>query len=115
MEFWSAIQIARAIRERRITSLQCVDFFIDRISRLDGNLNAVVVKLFSQARKQAQRCITQLCNNSVRSHHTYIACKGRTRRWRLEKRCHLCMAVCPFVSEHADCHPPFAFFFVFLF
>ena len=55
MEFWSATKIAREIRERRITSLECVNFFIDRISRLDGKTNAVVVKLFAQAREQAQR------------------------------------------------------------
>ena len=54
MEWLSATELAAGIRDARFTSLQCVEFFIERITRLDGRFNLVVVRLFDQARARAR-------------------------------------------------------------
>ena len=46
IEFESAVELARKIRTRKISSRELTDLYIDRIERLDGALNAVVVRDF---------------------------------------------------------------------
>ena len=53
MEWQSARSLAAQIRERRLTSLQCVNFFAERIAQLDQRYNLVVVRLFEAARARA--------------------------------------------------------------
>lgn len=54
LSFASATQLAAAVRDRRIGCLELLDHFIARIERLDGALNAVVVRDFDRARQRAR-------------------------------------------------------------
>ena len=58
--FASAVELARRIREKEISSLELTDYFIERIERLDGKLNAVVVRDFERARAAAKRADEEL-------------------------------------------------------
>ncbi len=53
LQFASALELAQKIREKSISSRELTDFFIERIERLDGDLNAVVVRDFEGARAAA--------------------------------------------------------------
>ncbi len=53
-EFASASFLAAAIRSRQIGCLELLDVFIDRVERLDGAINAVVVRDFERARERAR-------------------------------------------------------------
>jgi amidase len=53
--FSSATALAGMVRDRRIGCRELVDHVIARIERLDGALNAVVVRDFSRAREEAAR------------------------------------------------------------
>ena len=52
--FASASLLAAAIRDRQIGCLELLDYFIDRVERLDGAINAVVVRDFERARERAK-------------------------------------------------------------
>lgn len=52
----SALTMARAMREGSITSRQLVELHIERILRLDDELNAIVQRNFQHARQQADQC-----------------------------------------------------------
>lgn len=54
IEFESAVELARKIRARKISSRELTDLYIDRIERHDGALNAVVVRDFERARAAAE-------------------------------------------------------------
>ena len=51
--FLSATDLAAQIKRGTITSVALTDYFIDRIERLDGDVNAVVVRTFEAARAAA--------------------------------------------------------------
>ena len=51
--FLSATELAAQIRGGAISSVALTDYFIDRIERLDGEINAVVVRTFEAARAAA--------------------------------------------------------------
>ena len=53
--FLSARALAGLIRKRRIGCVELLDYFIDRVERLDGKLNAVVVRDFERARARAKQ------------------------------------------------------------
>ncbi len=53
--FASAAFLAAAIRARQIGCLEALDHFIGRVERLDGALNAVVVRDFTRARDRARQ------------------------------------------------------------
>ena len=53
--FLSATDLAAQIKRGTITSVALTDYFIDRIERLDGDINAVVVRTFEAARAAAVR------------------------------------------------------------
>ncbi|MEZ5557545.1 MAG: amidase [Pseudomonadales bacterium] len=53
LAFESATELARRIRAGEISSRELTDYFINRIERFDGNLNAVVVRDFERARAAA--------------------------------------------------------------
>ena len=63
--FASAIELARRIREKEISSLELTNYFIDRIERLDGKLNAVVVRDFERARKAARHADEELAAGRI--------------------------------------------------
>ncbi len=52
--FSGAIKLAAAISAGSVSSLELTDHYIDRIERLDGELNAVVVSDFDRARHAAR-------------------------------------------------------------
>uniref|UniRef100_A0AC35UBP9 Amidase domain-containing protein n=1 Tax=Rhabditophanes sp. KR3021 TaxID=114890 RepID=A0AC35UBP9_9BILA len=52
----SATQAAAEIREKRLSSSELVEAYIERIASVNPIINAVVVPLFEQARKMAQEC-----------------------------------------------------------
>ena len=52
--FASDGELARRIRSKQLGSLELTDHFIARIERLDGDLNAVVVRDFERARATAR-------------------------------------------------------------
>ena len=49
----SALEHAKAIRNREITSLELVNYYIKRIEKYDGKINSVVVRVFESARRKA--------------------------------------------------------------
>jgi amidase len=53
--FKSAVELARMIREKEIGSLELTQYFIRRIERFDGAVNAVVVRDFERALDAARR------------------------------------------------------------
>ncbi len=53
--FLSARALAGMVRKRRIGCVELLDHFIDRVERLDGKLNAVVVRDFERARARARQ------------------------------------------------------------
>ena len=53
LAFESAVELARKIRTKEISSRELTEFYIDRIERYDGALNAVVVRDFERARAAA--------------------------------------------------------------
>ena len=54
LAFATAADIAERIRRREIGSLEATDYFIERIERLDGDVNAVAVRDFDRAREAAR-------------------------------------------------------------
>ena len=52
--FASASFLAAAIRSRQLGCLEVLNYFIDRVERLDGPVNAVVVRDFERARARAR-------------------------------------------------------------
>jgi amidase len=54
LSFLSATALAELIRSRRIGCVEVLDRFIDRVERLDGPINAVVVRDFDRAGDRAR-------------------------------------------------------------
>ncbi len=57
--FLSATLLGAMIRERKIGCLELLDHYIDRTERLDGPINAVVVRDFERARHRARALDSQ--------------------------------------------------------
>ena len=55
IEFSTACELAEKIRNKEISSRELTDLYIERIERLDGEVNAVVVRDFDRARAAADR------------------------------------------------------------
>ena len=53
LAFLSATELAQKIRARETSSRELTDLYIERIERLDGDINAVVVRDFEAARLAA--------------------------------------------------------------
>ncbi|MCU1457973.1 MAG: hypothetical protein JWL73_2065 [Actinomycetia bacterium] len=51
---WSATALARAVRDKEISSVELLATYLDRIDRLDGPINAVVTLDAERARRAAQ-------------------------------------------------------------
>ena len=54
LAFLPAVKLAEMTRRHEIGCLELLDFYIDRVGRLDGPINAVVVKDFDRARDRAR-------------------------------------------------------------
>ncbi|MEP7102750.1 MAG: amidase family protein, partial [Burkholderiales bacterium] len=57
--------LANAVRTRRTSALELCDAAIARIERLDGPINAVVVRDFERAREQAAACDERVANGET--------------------------------------------------
>ena len=55
LHFESATQWLKRLQAREVSALELVDLCIERIERLDGPINAVVVRDFDRAREQARQ------------------------------------------------------------
>jgi amidase len=53
--FQSALQIAAQLRKRELGALECLEYFRERVERLNPALNAIVVLDWEQARESARR------------------------------------------------------------
>ncbi|HEY2776037.1 MAG TPA: amidase [Candidatus Binatia bacterium] len=62
----SATALAEALRRREISSLELLDFFANRISRLDGPLNSVVTLDLERARRSAKEADEELARGDIR-------------------------------------------------
>ena len=63
--FESAQELARKIREREISSRELTEYFIGRIERFDDSINAVVVRDFDRALKDADAADSVLARNEA--------------------------------------------------
>ena len=54
LAFAPARHLAALVRQHEVGCLELLDYFIARVERLDGKLNAVVVRDFDRARAQAR-------------------------------------------------------------
>jgi amidase len=61
----TAGELAEAVRTRRITAVALCDAAIARIERLDGPINAVVVRDFDRARAQALACDARIAEGDT--------------------------------------------------
>ena len=52
--FQSASELTQQLRDGKVSSLELVDYFIARIEKYDGEINAVVVRDFERARLAAR-------------------------------------------------------------
>ncbi len=62
--FLNAVELAELIRKREISSVELTQYHIDRIERLDGEINAVVVRDFEAALKAARVADTALADGA---------------------------------------------------
>src|ERR1051326_3342715 len=62
--FLSATKLADLTRRREISCLELLDHYIARIERLDGPINAIVVKNYDRARDRA-RTLDQQADRSA--------------------------------------------------
>jgi len=65
LAFRSASDLARMLRDREIGSLELTEHYIERIERLDGDINAVVVRDFERARSAAREADRELAEGKV--------------------------------------------------
>lgn len=65
LAFQSARALSGLIRRRELSSLELTRHFIDRIERLDGDINAVVVRTFERALKDAEAADSALARGEV--------------------------------------------------
>jgi len=63
--FRTAGELARMIREKEISSRELTDLYVERITRHDEALNAVVVRDFDRAREAADRADESLARGEV--------------------------------------------------
>ena len=65
LAFLSAVELARKIREKEISSLELTDHFINRIEKLDESINAVVVRDFDRALAAASKADKELAKGNI--------------------------------------------------
>ena len=65
LAFLSAVELARKIRDKEISSLELTDHFINRIEKLDDRINAVVVRDFDRALAAASKADKELAKGNV--------------------------------------------------
>ena len=90
--FESAVQLAARIRNKEISSRELTELYIERIEKYDDQINAVVVRTFSEARAAADAADAALARGeSFGSLHgvpisikeSYVI-KGTSATWGIE-------------------------------
>jgi fatty acid amide hydrolase len=61
----SAVELARAIAQQRLTSVDVVERFICRIQQVNPDLNAVVFERFDAARREAREADRRACSGGL--------------------------------------------------
>jgi amidase/aspartyl-tRNA(Asn)/glutamyl-tRNA(Gln) amidotransferase subunit A len=61
----SAVELAEHIRNKKISALEATDAYLERIDRLDGNINAYVTVLRDRARDTAKAADRKLANGEA--------------------------------------------------
>ena len=51
----SATELAKKIKSKEVSSKELTQMYIDRIEKLDGDINSVVVKMFERALQDAEK------------------------------------------------------------
>jgi len=64
-----AVQLAKLVRDREVGCLELLDYFIDRVVRLDASTNAVVVRDFERARDRARKADSAPVGDAARPLH----------------------------------------------
>ena len=65
LTFAAAVDIAAAIKSKRVSSREITQHYIDRVETLDGAVNAVCVRLFEQALEAADRADSGLAQGET--------------------------------------------------
>lgn len=63
--YLTALELADAIRNKTFSARELTDHYIDRIERLDGGINTVIVRLFEEARAQADAADAALARGAA--------------------------------------------------
>src|ERR1700694_1857844 len=58
--FSSAVELARAIRTKRVSPVEVVDHYLERIDRLNPTLNAIIWRNDDQARRAARAAAAEV-------------------------------------------------------
>jgi amidase len=64
-----AVQLAKLVRDREVGCLELLDYFIERVERLDSSTNAVVVRDFERARDRARKADSAPAADAARPLH----------------------------------------------
>ena len=65
LAFQSATELAAGIRDKKVSSLELLDYFIGRVEKFNPALNAIVVKDYDRARDQAEAADEKLARGEV--------------------------------------------------
>ncbi len=68
MDEWarlSALTLTKAIQDKKISSIELLEYFIERYQRLNPEINAIVATNFKQARKKAADADKALANGKI--------------------------------------------------
>src|SRR5215469_13428240 len=66
LAYLSAIEIAKLIRERALSSREAVDYFLQRVAALDRPINSVVTIDADRARREADTADAALARGELR-------------------------------------------------
>lgn len=66
LAFSPAVRLAELIRAKEVSSVEVTELYIDRIERLDGDVNAVIVRIFERALEDAKAADASLARGEVR-------------------------------------------------
>ena len=65
MAFQSALQLGAMIRNKSISAVEMLEYFIARVEQYDGGINAVVVRDFDRARENAKAADAALAKDQI--------------------------------------------------
>ncbi len=66
LAFYTVVELASLIKDRKITSVELTEFFLDRIEKFDDQLEAVVTVTRERALEQAEKMDVELASGTYR-------------------------------------------------